>query len=589
MFLTPLSLCYVSPDQNLTFEQGDAPNLLKAISYQNRDKPLTVELPSSQYLCRSALSAAEKVARVLRNCLVRPQIDGQSVRFSDYLSVKGWEKAGSQIIQHQGGRALWIPRIDGSISYARGSSVITWDWRSGKSTIKHYNTTDITALAEMQDGKLVVGDSKGVLYFEDKIVPTAGKFIKKLQVISPDLVVVFFTNGDEIVVNHRTLHKSKMPEKNDNRLILVDGTILTLKEGNIIKYEFKQDQYVALETGLKGVKIFPVANSTTQFVIKDIDLSKVKIWDVSSNKTVEIKAECLGFLNQAKQVFLIDRQTLAFDDQSVKHALIHCCSASGEYTKIECTQFSKIYDMSLLSNNTFLCVSPIGYDDGHVFIVTFDQNIVWHQESHHLQDSKPSELVDGSVAFLCGTALQVINPKLEQSSKLINEQEYNRQKLLEEEIKQFPFHLELYNQYAASWNIYDQYRPYLAGMIASVRAGNFYLARRFYEKAKQSKGQQGDAQTAAKVFLSYLRYVAEPKLARQVKLDLYRFIQDPNLLPQNREVKNRLLIGEGDFTYTQALINKHSQIHPTLANAITSTELNVPKDAKVLERCETLR
>lgn len=49
--------------------------------------------------------------------------------------------------------------------------------------------------------------------------------------------------------------------------------------------------------------------------------------------------------------------------------------------------------------------------------------------------------------------------------------------------------------------------------------------------------------------------------------------------------RTRLFVGEGNFSYTEAIIEKHKEKHPNLANSIIATELMEESDLKGSMRC----
>ncbi|HVX00251.1 MAG TPA: Rossmann-like fold-containing protein, partial [Candidatus Babeliaceae bacterium] len=57
----------------------------------------------------------------------------------------------------------------------------------------------------------------------------------------------------------------------------------------------------------------------------------------------------------------------------------------------------------------------------------------------------------------------------------------------------------------------------------------------------------------------------------------------------SRKHKSRLILGEGNFTYVEALLKKHKAKHPNLGEAITATEYDLGCLERNKERIEALR
>lgn len=53
--------------------------------------------------------------------------------------------------------------------------------------------------------------------------------------------------------------------------------------------------------------------------------------------------------------------------------------------------------------------------------------------------------------------------------------------------------------------------------------------------------------------------------------------------------RTRLFVGEGNFSYTEAIIEKHKDKHPNLAKSIIATELMDESDLKTTSRCRIVR
>ena len=75
------------------------------------------------------------------------------------------------------------------------------------------------------------------------------------------------------------------------------------------------------------------------------------------------------------------------------------------------------------------------------------------------------------------------------------------------------------------------------------------------------------------------------------QIDKHTFkIFKPDDISFSLNYKQRLLVGEGDFTYTEDLLCKHRKTHPNLPHSITATELKYPPPSReVQKRVEYLK
>ncbi len=255
-----------------------------------------------------------------------------------------------------------------------------------------------------------------------------------------------------------------------------------------------------------------------------------------------------------------------------------------------------IDDMILLSDGSIMCATnrtPSG-----IHIVTKEGNIGF-SSGKELTDNKNvirlTELVDGSVAVEFNDSILILNPKVKESEDLNytiekrNVELKHKIETLEMELRYNPHRLDLYLELASlySTDSEKQYQVYRSGIEASLKFTNIYQARLFYEKARQIKPMDAEL---CRFFLSYLQRSPYKKLEMQVRLELLALTKEetPSDLKE-RKHKERLLIGEGDFSYTEALLSKHAMTHPELSKSITATELEqLLMDKGVEERVQRL-
>jgi len=144
--------------------------------------------------------------------------------------------------------------------------------------------------------------------------------------------------------------------------------------------------------------------------------------------------------------------------------------------------------------------------------------------------------------------------------------------------------------YRLKWE--EDYRQQLGNVALkaiplAMRQNNSYLARRFFEEAFKVYPEQ-----ALYTYIEPLRTFAQEKELRRVFLLSYYLKPISKLNPELVSVKDspckrRLMVGEGGFQFTLALIRKHETTHPNLASAITATEFRPPLPQEK-QRIETL-
>ncbi len=182
------------------------------------------------------------------------------------------------------------------------------------------------------------------------------------------------------------------------------------------------------------------------------------------------------------------------------------------------------------------------------------------------------ELEDGSVAIRFPKAMLIVSPKIKKAESIA----YKIERCLLE-LKYNPSQLDLYEKLAQFYEEKPEkrYQTYLAGLEAAIKGNRLYQARRYYEKARKVKP---DTEEPSRLFMSYLENSAPGKQKTQVALDLYRVRSKSNPstkppLNPDQKCRERLFVGEGDFSFTEALIKKHQKTHSRLAKSITATEL----------------
>ncbi|CAF0827572.1 unnamed protein product [Adineta steineri] len=304
------------------------------------------------------------------------------------------------------------------------------------------------------------------------------------------------------------------------------------------------------------------------------------LWDLRKEHSMSHKIHEYAYYVKkyvmGQSMLFLDQETLVYaatDRQLVQLVFI---SENMEDTKFAAYKGKwNATAMILLSDGSIMYATDTR--DSGIHVVTRDGNVVFSKSDQELPDTQRihslKELDDGSIAVESSQSIFILKPQMVGATK--NDDYKTELTKLKRSYKTTDLKLDseldtLYNKTNQSSN--EQYQLYLSGIKAAVKSSHLYEARRFYEKARQ---MQPDSNEPCNIFLSYLETAAHAQLTRRIRIDLLTFTNKLEDLPEklkNRKCKTRLLIGEGDFSFTKALIDKHRITHLKLSEAITATD-----------------
>ncbi len=492
--------------------------------------------------------------------------------------------------------AITCWRSNGMLSYAFYNTLTTWNWVTGETS--HVSIPyAITALVEAIDKSLIVLDCKKQIWFESL------GFKKPISLpVSADFEITGLLPLDD---SHYYLGGKVGKERSKS---VVD---IQKKEAHAVDWE----GYVVLGNGKflywKGKEVFIWGKKKTIFALdsdrsiceiiriseesvlvrlvkqphavvlntqtrKNTDLEEYRLWTQNNSAISQIDSETVAYAYKGDRY-----PTITFFSLEQKKVLSSAQKGSWGVTSI-----CPLSDGSVMFGTA---TTPSG-----IHIATKKGDILFSSQVMTGNGAEnPTvihELVDGSVAIKLGDCtFKIIQPVID-STKIQQDVDYQIEQA-QLEIKHNPYRFDLYHKladlYKSQENSEACYQVFLAGLEASAKNSKLYLARRFYEKARHI---HPDSQDPCNIFLVYLD--PSSKYAKRVHLDLCA-IKGPNtdLANPNRPCKTRLFVGEGDFSYTEALIQKHQATHPHLPQAITATELKQPEPVakkKIAKRVETL-
>lgn len=587
---------YISAETKIEFRTDDTNEVrAKVTTDELVENSVKVVLPELQCLkTLGTISTAVKIQCLLNNYHLQPVYSTQSKQVSFKpiaASSKKWEKRCTMSLPN--GKISLLNRRDSCLSYSFLNTVTTWDWKNDQYRLTSFDFPQITAMSESSDGKLIAGSAQGKLQLE-------GSPPLSLKVNSPIKEIISLSNGSHYFVkfengetqliepyfNSQICRKTKI--QGDQILVLGNGTLVILyreeKKLKILSFDsILKSEYKTRFVEYTGGEIHSIqALSATSILILDADKQHITIWNNVTEKSKFFKNKDLW--EHAKRVIYLDENRLAYQIGKMIH-FISTKTGEEEFIISLNTGQCQVTSLIFLSDDSMMFATDTTPPGIHVM----SQECKSIFSSKSLVDKrnvdKLIELVNGCVAVQCIDTSDVIilQPKIEETMLLLpkveNENRAYLSKLIKLELLQNPMTLELYHQLAEiSDNKGERYQTYLAGLGASMKQDNLYSARRFYEKARKIYPSRIEP---CQSFLAFLENGPYAKQKKQVLLDLYALqsankLKPPLGLDPEKKCKNILLIGENDFSFTEALLNKHKKTHKQLPLAITATELGAP-------------
>ncbi len=476
----------------------------------------------------------------------------------------------------------------GVIRFAVSNKVTTWDYNTDQSHTVTLGSHKITTMAEAPNGELIIGKENGDLWIGSKKLDQ--NFTESIFAILPITETLYFIrckNKSYIFNIEENKITAEIEESFGQVSVLGNDTLVTLRDKKLRIW--KVDHEGKLEE-----KDHP---------LKDAEFSRIRI--ISDTTLMLISSKCIKYTSDYKGFTLFD----------VKANLLHSHDIALEINSLPFPEDENTFVVGYA--NTQNCVSLRFYStrqeehsladsagnwcttamtalsDGSIMyatnskpsgihIITRDGKVVFTNQPllKNREVRSLKELVDGSILIQFNKFIMIIKPRIEHAS----DRQYQIEKL-NLELRYNPTNLDLYHDLAKlhEQESDEQYQTFLAGLEAAIKGNNLYQARRFYEKARKIHQEE-----PCRVFLSYLEKTPYRKQMKQVLLDLYHIQRkkkkgikppfDPSI-----PCKRRLFIGEGTFSFTEALIKKHIQTHPSLSCSIVATELHKREEIYVYE------
>lgn len=541
------------------------------------EKMVPVDLPKSTAIEKSSLgSAAMKVQQLLRNVHLQPVYQSNQVNFVPFPPQgKTWEKVAQKDVSVD----LWMARRDGTLVFADRNCITTWDWAQDRQEEVRFDNFTITALVENEEGSLLLGSDQGKLRFlKGEVVDTGiNKPIDKIVCLKCSYYLVQFEGNDTLIVSMKL---SKMWElgAHSGCVVLENERVVILVDSILTGYKFNLDTEESEKSSIPCQQADCIEQiSPRQFLV--FSGTNVEVWDKENLH----EGPCRSYFAEDSRSWRAG-PFCAFNNRV---ACLNPCDNKGHVVLLGDGDLRYgdrlgwgVQAMAPLSDGTVAYTTDTR--DAGFYIVNSEGRIVFSRliKKYIEEDSQVIslvELVDGSIAACTRSKIFVLTPKLDPS---LQEDYQNEKKSLlikhdiekcELEIKYNPDNGELYKKLAMlkGGTLELQYRALLLQLQVACRTSQIYQARRLYEQARKVNPEDIEP---CQLFLTFLHNSTYQSLARRVQLDLFSINKDPQVLPCLTKLKPRLFVGEGDFSYTEALLKKHEQTHPELGKAITATE-----------------
>ncbi len=482
--------------------------------------------------CKSGLffdcrTIVERVQRLLESCRFAPIYSEKEKRVEFKLrSTDGWEMLNEKNYPEE----IKVSRVlsNGGICLITSSKIDIWDPVSGKETVFPAGV-EFAAVAEYKCGELLLGDHSGNIYFNgSKIAFISDKKIEQIVVLSEKRILARVV-GQVFLIDLEKLKVEQSLEVGGGAEIANEGAIYHLQNGFTV-HRVKNGVIVE-HLNIPKVMDYRLLEQTHLLLAekKKRNRFQVTLWNLQSGKR-SFATVCQYRVNQ-----FFNRQESLFplgDDGLVnpKKEFFHI---EGDLERLRYQpSASNIYAAAHLSDGSiaFDATDGLHIDGGY-------------HETFHARSTKGKEVK--GIYELSSGALAIVGKKTIQVFQAVFIEKRYQQKIDEG--------------------------------LRALQELDFRSARLAYQAAKNLCPDNRQHQTA---YLEALRVFSREKHRstagmRYAKHLLREVEEDAGIsnLSERRYYKH-LIVGDGDLTFSEALVKKH----PEIAEHLVVTELSHPMD-----------
>ncbi len=563
------------------------------------------ELPGKGRL--NAFSIANKVTLILMNKQLYLNYSQETEEFVfshfDPQSVL-WETG--PVLKLEQEIKNWICRFDGSLAYFNSEQITLWDWQNEKTHVLELK--NVTALAENDKGALIIGDREGQLrigkhppfYSHAEKQP-----IKQILPINGSHYVVIFKDAECLIVDTSGQEITNL-DKPKKALVSREGKILVLNQvGELGVYAYDPKHAIYEHTGNIPYEHGPIKDiqeaSTNKIMILSED-EHLTVWDtdrVISERALEIQPNDHNLLLKKA---IKDKSTIWLSKNMIAHA--SASKSNDAYMHFHTGERrlgTKIPGSWNVSSIFPLSNGSIAYStESGIHVVSTDGTVHFSSpidRNNWIKNVR--EITEGSIAVQLNNSFMILQPKIKPDA--LEDLDYKIEQMLLE-LRYHPSNLQLYTELAKLYHqkycedgddkqIENHYNTLFSGLGEALKQRQWDEALKFYRKVRQEKPNEA---APCQLFLKYLELSNTDKHLKKeenlIRLELYKIQKtDPQaeLSCRDKPCKERLFIGEGDFSYTEALLNKHKDTHLNLPKALVATELQYPRGIE--QRIESLQ
>ncbi|GAB5412210.1 MAG: hypothetical protein ChlgKO_13240 [Chlamydiales bacterium] len=495
--------------------------------------------------------AVEKIALLLANSRVKATYyaDRNEVIFCPETIIE-WR--GLKEKQLSGEVSFTFVCKDGRVCFGRGKYLVVWNYVDNETKyITIEENAEVTTAVETSLGEFLIGDDKGKIYREEEVFFEREGEVKQVVAFNDDVILALI--GDVVyaiqVEGGVLITKMKV---SDQAYVFSDGRVCWV-EGDIFQMESFEEHYFEQRLGSTPFYNFIVLDEGHLFLQRecfDVDskMLAVTLLNCHSGRFLEgrIKKETAKSILRRESVFLVGDRVIAFPvGKWSEHYEFHSFTNSEEsYEGPQLGAWGVLAACKLSDGSIAYCTDTttsgfhIISEEGEEL---FSGAIIKNRQAQFVR-----ELPDGNIAIVFSSgAVQIVQP-------------ITRKRRLQELQEK--------------------------GIVA-IEKGNFYLARKIYEEVI------GIAPRKTKVGEAFQRAleapIDDPICARRAR-QLFRRIRSKSGvgLPNKKKYHKRLLVGEGGFLYTVALVEKHSDV---AIHTEATEHLNHENDHAVSARVAHLR